>query len=227
METLILGIIGFLCFWIYVSFNWRSWKTNLEIWQLKRTKKIKITKNKSYKSVDELLEDLNKRDIWYKELFLILRVRIEQFFDIPRDVYRFFKRGIQRWSRGWADEDVWSINGFLSEIIPQMLKRLKETKQGIPMVVGKMSNDEEVKQAEELWDEILNNIIWTFEISKKIADSELAYFEKWTQTKADKYNKIWVDWKYESKPRAMSKEECRRYENGWKLMKKYFYNLWD
>ena len=225
MTLLILGIICFLILWIYISFNWYTWKINLELWQMKN-KKTKV-EGKNYKSFEEMMEHINKKDVWYKELWLIIRVRTEQFFDIQRDTYRYFKRGIQRWNRGWSDEDVWSVNSFLSEIIPPMLKRLKETKHGIPCVVDKMETDKEMKEAEKQWDEILDTIIWTFETSKKIADNELAYFERWTQKKADKYNKIWVDYKYEPKPRAMTKEECLRYKKGWFYLQKFFYSLWD
>jgi hypothetical protein len=223
METLILGIVGFLCLWIYVSFNWYGWKTNLEIWQLKSGKKSKITRSKRYKSVDEMWEDLDKKDVWYKELWLTIRIRIEQFFDIPRDIYRYFKRGMQRWNRCWSDEDVWGVNDFLSKVIPAMLKRLKETQHGLPT----WTEEKTEEQAQKEWDEILDSIIETFETSKKIADNELAYFEKWTQKKADKYNKIWIDWKYEPKPRAMTKEECLRYKKGWFYLQKFFYSLWD
>lgn len=225
MLEIIINIVLFLCFWTYVSFNWYAWKTGLELWQLKRTKKIKITKNKSYKSVDEMWEDLSKKEVWYKELHILLRVRIEQFFDIPQDIYRYFKRGIQRWNRGWSDEDVWCVNYFLSSIIPPMLKRLKETKHGLPT----WTEEKTEEQAQKEWDEILDNIIWTFEVSKKITENDLAYFEKWTQKKADEYNKIWIGWEYEHepKPRAMTKAECERYNEGWKLFKKFYFNLWD
>jgi predicted metal-dependent hydrolase len=222
-----LTVVCFLILWTYISFNWYGWKINIELWQLRINKnKEKITR-KSYKSVDELWEDLDKKEVWYRRILLHIKWKMEYFFDIPSDVYRFFKRGLQRWARGWADEDVWSINNFLSEIIPPMLKRLKETKHGIPTIVGKMRTDEEVGEAEKQWEEILDSIIWTFKTSKKIDDNELAYFKKWSQKKCDKYNKIWIDWKYEPKPRAMTKEECKQYESGWSNLKKYYFNLWD
>lgn len=224
---LILLVVSFLSLWTYVSFKWYSWKTTIELWQLRINKNKEKINRISYKTFDEIMEDLNKKEVWYKDLYLTIRVRIEQFFDVPRDVYRFFKKGIQRWARGWSDEDVWGLSNYLSNIIPTMIKRLKETKQGIPCIVGKMETDKEMKEAEKRWDEILDNIIYTFETSKKIANSELAYFEKWSQKKCDKYNKIWVDWKYEPKPRAMTKEECRKYEEGWKLLQRFYFNLWD
>jgi hypothetical protein len=225
-----LTVVCFLLFWIYVSFNWYSWKINLELWEMKRNKnKTRITKSKSYKSVDELWEDLDKKEVWHRRVLLHIKCKIEQFFDIPRDVYRFFKKGIQRWARGWSDEDVWGINYFLSEIIPPMLKRLKETKHGVPCIVGKMETDKEMEEAEKQWDEVLDSIIYTFEVSKNISESNLFYqpSEEWSRKEANKYNKIWIDWKYEPKPRAMTKEECKRYELGWSNLKKFFYSMWD
>jgi hypothetical protein len=223
---IIFGIIYFIIVWTYFSFNWRSWRRCLDLWQLNK-EKVKITKSRAYKSVDELIDHLKEKDVWYKELYLIIRVRAAQFLDIPRDVYRFFVRGIQRWVRGWCDEDVWGVDYYLMEIIPPMLRQLKETKQGIPVIVGKMETDEEMAEAEKLWNAVLDSIIWTFETGKKIAENDLAYFEDWSQEKCDEYNKIWTDWKYESKPRAMTLEECKKYEAGWANFKKYFYNLWD
>ena len=221
------NLICFLILWTYVSFHWYGWKNSFELWRLKRSKHKEKVTSKSYKSVDELWVSLDKKDVWYKDLYLTIQVKIEQFFDIPRDVYRFFKKGIQRWARGWADEDCWSIDGFLTSIIPPMLKRLKETKQGVPCIAENMETKEGMKEAERQWHEILDSIIYTFETSKEIAENDLAYFEDWSQEKCDKYNKIWIDWKYEPKPRAMTKEECKRYELGWSNLKKFFYSLWD
>jgi hypothetical protein len=219
-----LTVVCFLLFWIYVSFNWYSWKINLELWEMKRNKnKTRITKSKSYKSVDELWEDLDKKEVWHRRVLLHIKCKVEYFFDIPRDVYRFFKRGIQRWARGWADEDCWSIDRFLTSIIPPMLKRLKETQHGLPT----WTDEKTEEQAQKEWDDILDSIIWTFETSQKIADNELAYFERWSQKQCNKYNKIWVDWKYEPKPRAMTEAECKKYDAGWANLKRYFYSLWD
>lgn len=218
-----LWIIGFLCLWIYVSFNWYGWKIDLELWEMKRNKNKEKVTRKSYKTVDELWEDLDRPVIWYKDLYLTIRVRIEQFFDVPRDVYRYFKRGIQRWNRGWSDADIWGVNDFLSRVIPAMLKRLKETQQGLPT----WTEDKTEEQAQKEWNDILDTIINTFETSKKIADNELGYFENWSQRKYDYYNKIWVTHTYEPKPRAMTKEECGKYKQGWELFRKYYFSLWD
>jgi len=224
---IIFGVLCFILLWTYISFHWYGWKTSFELWLLKRSKsKEKITRT-FYKSVDEIWEDLDKKEVWYKRVLLHIKWKVEYFFDIPRDVYRFFKRGLQRWARGWSDEDVWGCDFYLSTIIPAMLKRLKETKQGVPCIVGKMETDEEMAEAERKWNEILDSIIDTFETSKKIADNELAYFEEWSQEECDKFNKIWTDWKHEPKPRAMTKEECRQYETGWSNLKKFYFSLWD
>jgi hypothetical protein len=220
-----IGLICFLILWIYISFNWYAWKTNIELWQLRINKNKEKINRTAYKTFDEMMVDLNKKDVWYKDLYLTIRVKIEQFFDIPRDVYRFFKRGLQRWARGWADEDCWSIDGFLTSIIPPMLKRLKETKHGLPT----WAEDKTEEQAQKEWDDILDSIIYTFEVSKNISDSNLFYqpSEEWSRKEANKYNKIWVDGKYEPKPRAMTLEECKRYELGWSNLKRYFFSLWD
>ncbi|RLI00842.1 hypothetical protein DRO38_05860 [Candidatus Bathyarchaeota archaeon] len=233
MINIILGIIIFLTLWTILSFKYHDIKHYFDMKGLeKESKNTKMT-SKSYSSVDELLVDIKRKMPWYYEFKIWLRVKIENFIDVPRDVYRFFKRGLQRWKRGWADEDVWSIDWFLTDIIPPMIERLKKTKHGVPCGItnrqDEYGNDKEFEEAKKVWNKTLDDIKWTFEMARNIQERHWHYqpSNEWTSKKYHDFNKIWTNWKDKPKPRAMTLEECKKYERGWKLFQKWFFALWD
>jgi len=216
--------------WIYVSFNYQNWKHIYKMWQLKRDSK-RITKEKSYKTVEEFITCLEKRDVWYKELWLIIRINIERFIETPENVYDWFKYGIQRWKRGWADSDVWSIDWFLAKILPEMLNHLKNNKLGVPGGLCKSDSDEDFKKAQKKWNQILNTIIFTFETARKIQEHNWIYIENEKDRK--KQEQFVKTFNRKSKKREleklylMTKQECKKYRKGWRLLEKYFFSLWD
>lgn len=79
-------------------------------------------------------------------------------FDIPRYL-RACKWLWQRATRGWADCDVWSIDYYLNEVIPAMVRHLKETTMGRPCGIS-----------EKKWDEILEKIASGFEANDALFD---------------------------------------------------------
>src|SRR5579871_6411506 len=60
------------------------------------------------------------------------------------NVYREVKFAYQRVVRGWDDRAVWSIDYWLDDKMPAMLRKLKEDKHGVPMTMfdGLPLNDE-------------------------------------------------------------------------------------
>lgn len=104
-------------------------------------------------------------------------------------VYRFFvslrrfpkevKWHWQRAFRGWADCDVWDMNGYLTQLIPGMLRHLKAHSTGYPMhfqgmeyndkneVVYQRTNEE----AAAAWDACLQSIIDGLEAYDRVEDS--------------------------------------------------------
>lgn len=86
----------------------------------------------------------------------------------------------QRATRGWADCDVWGLDSYLNEWMPDALRRLAMTKQGIPSSVfedkdfdefGKCS-DESMERASNKWNLILAKIIIGFEANKRMMNNE-------------------------------------------------------
>lgn len=111
--------------------------------------------------------------------------------------------------------DTWNVDHTLALITLPLLKRLKETKIGSPIV-----DDEDVPEhmrysdpqgsewgpdnwVHYKWEWILNELIWTFEqLVNKDADGVWEKFIK-------------------------DKEFCDRVDNGLRLFGKYYQNLWD
>ena len=95
---------------------------------------------------------------------------------------------------------------------------------------------EEEKKAIQRWNYILNIIIKTFETTQKIQVDHWFYqnSNKYSNKLANKYRKINKTLKqkrpnlYNSNDlHVMTKEECIKYEEGWKYFQKYYFNLWD
>ena len=181
---------------------------------------------KLYKTVDEMLEDLNKNYNWWDKLILNpnmkwLRYIIYNLPESPMDIYRNIKWFIQRGKRGYADCDVWGYDEYLSKIIVDGLKDLKSQVHGVPnspCFISKDGKDVDLGA----WKAILDEIIWTFEVAQKIINDEWIRLNSKERNKKST-NKFSKNYKYH----IMTKEECSRYRNGWKLFQKHFFNLWD
>jgi len=164
---------------------------------------------------DKELEKKNFRN-WFNKKFPngLLGSDVAAYYALthPWEILREWKRQIkwawQRVFRGWDDRAVWSLNYHLAEIIPSILKKLKEDKVGIPMFCFEGLeygenydyNDESMKIAEERWNAILDEMITGFEI----------------------YNKLWEILDYEKE-----REEYKKVERALELLKIHFESLWD
>jgi hypothetical protein len=73
---------------------------------------------------------------------------IEKIKDTARD----FKSRLQRFHRGWANEDVWSMDRSLAQIITPMLKDLRKNNCGYPHGL-----------TEKKWEDILDKMIIGFQ----------------------------------------------------------------
>ena len=137
--------------------------------------------------------------------------------------------------------DTWSVDSTLAYIILPMLKQLKDTKHGSPMVddedlpVHMRHGDPDVNDRwiHYKWDWVLNEMIWAFEQynvdwEEQFYHGEPVYEEKeeqhpdygevysFKQTNPD----YWVD--YEG-----IRLYNERIQNGTRLFGKYYQNLWD
>lgn len=156
----------------------------------------------SFDSVNDLFADFERRDkIWEKKH--PFRAKTRKFLDErfpsgiaggmrayyalqrPWKIFDYWKYEIihayQRVSRGWDDTAVWSIDYYLADLIPQLVKSLKENGNGLPGFAfeGLESNeegsytDEQWKIASARWDKVLDEIAEGFESWKKFDEKVL------------------------------------------------------
>ena len=133
--------------------------------------------------------------------------------------------------------DTWNMDATLAYIIHPMLVQLKETKHGAPFTDDEDVPDEikstnaEPKENEwdtdsnhfKRWDYILDEMIWAFAQELKDDDeseffdhSESSGIEDWKEN----ISKIKVD-------REGLEAHQKRKSNGFRLLGKYYQNLWD
>lgn len=110
----------------------------------------------------------------------------------------------QRAFRGWDDQAIWSIDGYLSKLIPELVGRLRVIKHGIPIdCFDGLDHDENYcyseeseKIASERWNKILDEIVEGFVLYLK-----------------DDFYK--------------NEEYQEKFNKSFDMLKKYFGNLWD
>lgn len=155
------------------------------------------------------------------------------------NVYREVKFAYQRVVRGWDDRAVWSIDYWLDDKMPAMLRKLKEDKHGVPMTMfdGLPMNDEgyhsepEMEIASARWDATLDKMIAGFEASARVKDStyepELGPYPLYRPKDMPK-----DEWKAFQHEHYLKTEELRKrdeqiYKEGMALFAEHYWSLWD
>ena len=136
--------------------------------------------------------------------------------------------------------DVWSMDHTLSLIIHPMLVKLKEQKHGFGMIADKdvpkelrstqpgardgIENEHDWDNlAEQRYEWLLDELIWTFEQLSKDGNDDQFYDHTESEKETDinaQISKLKVD-------RAGLKAHWERIDNGLMLFGKYFRTLWD
>jgi hypothetical protein len=112
---------------------------------------------------------------------------------------RKIKWAFQRAIRGYSNKDVWSIDCFLCDIMPKMLRQLAKNLNGCPTnLYDKKNEDDECHK----WVKILEKMAEGFEAGQKIND---------------------MDFDNEQERKKLEK----KFDKGMDLFKKYFFSLWD
>ena len=86
-----------------------------------------------------------------------LLYRIRHPIERLRDYYLNIKYSIQRVHRGWCNMDTFEIDSWFLNVVPEMLRYLREHKCGFPGYI------EGEKCSSEDWDNILDKMIECFE----------------------------------------------------------------
>lgn len=180
-----------------------------------------------YLSVDDMFLDFNKKEAFLQEICEDIYYTVKRWWEKPGDISREIKWSIQRSERGWSDRDAWGAHYYIAQVVCDVCLWLRKNKQGIPTEVWKKNMPEGT--AEKEWDRILDEIIWTFDVAKKIGDHDWICPKDWEKytIKEMKIQRRYSESKHLRDMHWMTKDEIKRYNKGWKYFKKYFFNLWD
>lgn len=74
----------------------------------------------------------SEKTYWFVEAYWTIWRFFHHGLGNPSIAYDLIRAFIQRGRRGWADQDVWSLDGYLNSWLPDALRRLRDTKQGVP-----------------------------------------------------------------------------------------------
>lgn len=83
------------------------------------------------------------------------------------DLYDQARWFIQRGYRGYSDRDVWSVDQFLTSIMPNMLRQLKKTTHGYPLGIGP-----------KRWDRKLEQMAEGFDMARRIQELDFDFKDK-------------------------------------------------
>lgn len=113
----------------------------------------------------------DKSDFWYER---------KRPWNIPRLVLRNIKYSWQRITRGYCDKDLWNIDYWFMNLIPDMLQQFKDTRHGSPGNLGKEYTDEHGilcnDECHAEWDKILEQMIFLFrEMNEETCKKENSY----------------------------------------------------
>lgn len=171
-----------------------------------------ITKNMNLADLKNKLE--SKRQWWKKHWFLNIFRQIYLFFyrtyyQLKDDMPMQIRHAWQRVTKGFDNTWHWGLSETLNEILPQVLKELKEYGMGVPY------NEEEKRSfTEQEWHGILDRMIKGFEAGRRI--DTLQFMEGEDGKLLDP--EIW---------KKRHDEAMTEFNEGMKLFHKYYFSLWD
>lgn len=110
--------------------------------------------------------------------------RNNEFHKIPQEVFHDLKCCVQRIKRGFCYRDIWNINDWFLNVIPDMLDEFKRTTHGFPSRFLKndgSDTDEDIKCGAEKWNKILARMAFLFrEANEETCQRKNPYDEEYT-----------------------------------------------
>ena len=185
---------------------------------------------RGYKTWEEVEAEWDVRDKMIAErkassvLWIIYYLLVHMYYWVARIDLRYEARKIKwffdRGRKGWAANDTWDFHGYLARVTKEGIIHLKKYLNGHP---GDMT--------EKQWDDILDELIWTFDMADQVSEGDMhMYVEDWTEEKNLEMKKTLDDMaaKKGYEPyKYMSKAEWERMQKGFQLFVKYYFSLWD
>lgn len=170
-----------------------------------------------FDSLGEMMDYGESRKPWYQKAWEAIYYPIYSFFywgiwDKIRP--GTLKHYYQRARYGYSYRDCWSVDWHLANIIPKMIRQLK---QNTPVHPVDMTMDE--------WKDILDKIARAFELEYEILDNTL--YDCKTKSNEQKVKQLIEKENHFEGCRIMTAEERKKKDEGWRLFKRYFHSLWD
>jgi hypothetical protein len=182
-------------------------------------------------------------------------MNIYRIFDNIKEFPQYVKHIYQRAKKGYSYRDVWSIDYWFMEIMPEMLTDLKKTKHGVPQQFIDSESDEDFEKGKKNWEETLDRMIFCFrEMNDDACSMENEYADEYRKQR-DKPNegKPFKDWfipcgerdgeqlyrlnegevepelaeNYHNKILEIEEYKDKMKNEGLELFSQYFWNLWD
>lgn len=191
-------------------------------WKSRDERGLKDVENNNVRkcvSFEELRQRLIEEKEWDKKHPVIAKIKAFLWWvqygiwiriaEIPCRIKHFMQRGL----RGYSDADVWDLGYYLANIISGALQQLKDNS----------------------WAEFMNSrefakMVATFETAKRIWNSGLLYMPDGEHTEKDRREMRKLCKENKDNPyfgRVMGSAERRKYEDGWRLFQKHFFELLD
>lgn len=103
------------------------------------------------------------KNVWSGDEF---RWQLREPYRLPHLVFQNIKYSWQRITKGYCDKDLWNIDGWFMDIMPNMLQQFKENRHGSPGILGTdYVNADGIRcndTCHQEWDEILDKMIFLF-----------------------------------------------------------------
>jgi|SaaInlV_150m_DNA_2_1039686.scaffolds.fasta_scaffold03116_10 hypothetical protein len=182
-----------------------------------------------FDDLGEMMDYHKSQRKWYEVAWDFVYYPCWRIFDKIRYFPKECKWFIQRGRRGWSDCDSWNVYAHIAEIIPPMLKQMKEAGYGFPVLMYEdftkyEYTDEEGEAARAKWNTILDSIIQAFEIENGISNGDLLDLGTRPTKKQKEFGKEHCE-KFDMKLLTNKDRQVRK--EGWKNFQLYFHNLWD
>lgn len=136
-----------------------------------------------------------------------------------KEIPRVAKAMYQRATRGWAWCDVWSIDCWFQQVVPEMLRHLAETTHGTPCSFFPDGTLDDPNLPEEQRDLIHGD--WV-KLLQRIADDLETHIKFWDAVCEDKLDGMPIE-----DFAAKEDEALKKVHDGLQDFHKYFFALWD
>ena len=203
------GLVGYLIYHHYTRFD-ALLKRSIDDCKEGRTTPYKTIQQRWREEAK--WEKKHPVQTFFKDCYWYVRRGVIAVFEFPNDFYRKCKRGVQRAYRGWADEDTWNLEHYLSKVIHGSLKRLFKYRSTFKT---NNTGDDKIDWNKKESDAIKRDILFAWKIQKDISDGKRKAHHPELKPNLQK--------KFKCLTHA---EELRR-KKGMELFDHHFGSLWD